>query len=266
MTPLGLDWPHDVGELYEDKDVGFGMDRRLRCPHHQTTDEGGRCGIWAHRNATCATWFCRHERGETGRAVWMAIRDLLTAIDRTLTWFAVDELGISDERRELLSDRPGLLRGAALVDGHPGGEPTEDNRRRVWGRWFGRELEFYEASARVVAEADPEALRARVDSATKARVDKLNDALEGLNQPPPRAPVKQRFTSVERPDGTSQVQAYSQYDPIVLPTDVVRALDVFDGAPLQLIHHRLAERGVSWADLDLRQLLDFRLLAAKDAS
>ena len=67
-----------------------GRSRPLRCPHY--VEEGGRCGIWKHRNARCATWFCKHERGATGSRFWMAIKELLGAVEEGLATWCVSQL------------------------------------------------------------------------------------------------------------------------------------------------------------------------------
>ena len=53
----------------------FGRDAALRCPHYEPV--GGRCGVWAWREATCATWFCKHTRGERAKALWNRLHQLL---------------------------------------------------------------------------------------------------------------------------------------------------------------------------------------------
>ncbi|MGC6493619.1 MAG: hypothetical protein ACON5B_12340 [Myxococcota bacterium] len=51
----------------------FGATRELRCPY---VTEAGACSIWEDRNAICATWFCQHDAGEQGAAMWDAAADL----------------------------------------------------------------------------------------------------------------------------------------------------------------------------------------------
>ena len=56
VTPFGLARPALYSLLYDSGAAdGFGRSRSLHCPHHV---DGGPCGIWAHRCAVCATWFC----------------------------------------------------------------------------------------------------------------------------------------------------------------------------------------------------------------
>src|SRR5262245_25747140 len=61
VTPLGFGVPAPYTLLYGNARDAFGRARGLRCPHY--VSEGGKCGIWRHREAICATWFCKRERG-----------------------------------------------------------------------------------------------------------------------------------------------------------------------------------------------------------
>src|SRR5690606_11179252 len=109
-------------------------------------------------------------------------------------------------------------------------------------------------------------VRAQLGVGVDRRVAALVDALDALQDTPlPPAPVRQRVTIAALPTGDALVTAYSSYDPLVLPRDVADALPVFDGAPMALVRHRLAERGVTLPDATLRTLLDFGALAARSA-
>src|SRR5262245_2433326 len=68
VTPLGLDRPPSYFALYQHISKAFGRTHTMRCPHF--IDEGGLCGVWRHRESTCVTWFCKHERGGVGKAFW----------------------------------------------------------------------------------------------------------------------------------------------------------------------------------------------------
>lgn len=50
----------------------FGETDAVRCPY---VSDVGTCTIHDHRNAVCATWFCRHG-GPAGEALWDAAADL----------------------------------------------------------------------------------------------------------------------------------------------------------------------------------------------
>lgn len=98
--------------LYDQTRMRFGQTDRIRCAY---VTERGTCAIWHQRNATCATWFCRHDAGEVGAAVWDAAQELFQfaeglvavwaggdgyerAAERaaTLTWVDLRKLGGRD--------------------------------------------------------------------------------------------------------------------------------------------------------------------------
>src|SRR5713101_6632134 len=89
VTPLGLEQSAAYGLLYQHGSAGFGHAESMRCPHY--IEEGGRCGIWRHRNSICATWFCKYERGAVGLAFWERLRDLLMAVEKDLAVWCVLE-------------------------------------------------------------------------------------------------------------------------------------------------------------------------------
>ena len=123
VTPLGLTrGDAQVGPLRRALAEGrFGQAPTLVCPHFDT-EEGGRCTIWAARDAVCATWFCRVSRGARGRGAWHELHSLLTEIEELVARLAAQRLG------EL-----------------PAAEPT-------WGPWAGR-AEGYYARCAELAEA-----------------------------------------------------------------------------------------------------------------
>jgi Fe-S-cluster containining protein len=91
VTPLGLGQAPVFSLLYENSNLAFGRSRNLRCPHY--LEETGRCGIWRHRESTCATFFCRHVRGSVGYAFWQkSLHQLLMAVESDLARWSVLEL------------------------------------------------------------------------------------------------------------------------------------------------------------------------------
>ena len=55
MSPLGVARKLSYALRYRHTPDAFGHMQRLRCPHY--IEDGGRCGIWRHRESTCSTWF-----------------------------------------------------------------------------------------------------------------------------------------------------------------------------------------------------------------
>lgn len=82
VGPLGIGPTEAFVRRYARPDAGFGTDARLRCPYWA----GGEfsCGVWSDRNATCRTWFCRHDDGVRGPRWWSAVREALGAAEQAL--------------------------------------------------------------------------------------------------------------------------------------------------------------------------------------
>lgn len=161
VTPLGVEPTAALRDLYMAATHAgtFGRAPELVCPHF-VPGAGPNCGIWRHRNATCATWYCKHERGGTSWRAWRRLRDLLALAEARLARWCAAEVGVgADGLANLLAltDAPGE-REERAAGAH------ELAYRAVWGPWAGREVGFYEACAQRVEAltwADVEAVKAR---------------------------------------------------------------------------------------------------------
>src|SRR5688572_25688607 len=59
VCPQGV-WPNEeFTKEYHPASPLFGRNLDWRCPYY-LHEQDGLCGIWQHRNARCATWFCKH--------------------------------------------------------------------------------------------------------------------------------------------------------------------------------------------------------------
>lgn len=65
--------PTDRESAVYEAEGQLGASEAGRCPY---MSDDHRCGIWAWRNATCATWFCLHRDGEAGARMWQAAAEL----------------------------------------------------------------------------------------------------------------------------------------------------------------------------------------------
>ena len=113
VTPLGLYATEEYLSRY-DAGARFGKDITLRCPHFLHA-EGGRCGVWKHRESTCSTWFCKYERGEHGKDFWKrGVAPMLRAAELALARHLAIELG-ADEYQfgPFAEDVRGLYRAAS---------------------------------------------------------------------------------------------------------------------------------------------------------
>jgi hypothetical protein len=251
VTPLGLQTDPRYALIY--KHAGgplFGQPGGFRCPHYQR--EGGLCGIWRHRNAVCATWFCKHERGAVGRHFWDAVRRLLTMMERHLALWAATELG-----EELAGLGPALLPYFATTLG-PATNP--------WGPgWVARSPDFYRASAGLVAPLTGSEVRDIGGPELLVIAGQVRAAYGALQND--SMPAYLRLAAVGsclRADGRHAVPGYSPHDMPILPEPVARALDRFDGRnPTEQVCEELSrECGTPIDRPAVLRLVDFGVLNA----
>jgi hypothetical protein len=226
VTPLGLGRSPAFTLLYEGGDSVFGRAESLRCPHH--LDDGG-CGIWAARNATCATWFCRHVRGAVGLRLWRAVHRLMDAVEQELARWCVAEIDPGEDALTALFPPPAPGDGlrpprptAAEVDGRA----EKDRQAELWGDWLGREADFYaEASRRVSILEWKDVLKICGPSVTIAARLARDAYLAHGDWDVPVGELRVGPLNVLKLDAEkARVTTYSMYDPIDLPVEMLDQL------------------------------------------
>lgn len=252
VTPLGVSRPGIFLRLYGEGET-FGKQPALRCPYY--IEEGGLCGVWRHREATCCTWFCKHEHGVLSFQFWAAHRRLLKAVEQGLSTVIAIDLGI---------EKPGLdaiLGSLDTIDR----EQDAEVYRALWGDWFGREPEYYMESARRVSAMSWSDVLARAEGQLDAKIKEARETRKQLAEPPPLPGlVRIRVVRTSGGDGDKHIQlkSYSAYDPVEITARTADALDAVNGRPVDEI---VAEQGANGVDRALlTKLWEFGVL--EDAS
>jgi Fe-S-cluster containining protein len=233
VSPLGIHPPLDYVTRFREDPEGFGRRLDFRCPFYRAQD--GACGVWSHRPAACATWFCKHDRGAVGAAFWDSLLALLTEVERGLTSWC-----------------------AATLDARP----SEECDAEAWGPWAGRVEAYFKECAQIerrLAWSDIVARDGaeveRLARATRKAYELLVD--RGL-------PERLRRGTIEvmgEESGRVRVVGYSWRDPLELPHWLFEALDCFDGGSPGAALARLAGRTGRWVPSTLvRRLADFGIL------
>jgi hypothetical protein len=153
-TPLGVRVDAAYQLLYEHaRAPAFGRAVALRCPHQLPS---GGCGIWQHRPAVCATWYCKHERGAVGDRQWKSLNRVFGAAEQALALWCLQALDWPAQAQcEAQADLTRDLLDAATLDRWRDTARDEPS----WGPWLGREAEFYIACAEKSRTLQPRQLR-----------------------------------------------------------------------------------------------------------
>jgi hypothetical protein len=266
VTPLGVARPTAYGVLFDAADDAFGRARGLTCPYYVA--DGGRCGAWRHRESVCATWFCKHERGRRGFGFWReALQRLLGELEDALAKWCVLQLEPGEAALDTLIASPEWRGGETpLTPWALDRTARAKDYDRLWGRWVGREAEFFARCAELAAGlAWPDVLAlagaegAALAAATRRAFRRLTD---------PAAPQRPRaapYQVVKAGADTTRVVTYSPYDPLDVPSLALALLPAFDGRPTAAALAEIETRTGVRLEPDLvRRLADFGLLT--DAS
>jgi hypothetical protein len=260
VAPEWLHPPRAFTLLYDHAHRAFGRTQALRCPFYE--ERGGGCTIWAHRDAVCATYFCKYVAGADGRRLWTAVKELVSLVEIQLARAALLEIA-----PELLDREPGSRPGASAplgpedLDGAPLPAAEHD---AAWGRWAGREAELYAACHRVVRALGPRELDALLGLDGRIARRAVRRALDAARSTalPPVLRLDPGTTVAWLPDGSVALGAYSELEAVALPGAAYRLLARFTGAePVETVRARLrAEEHADLADEVLLELYRQRVL------
>ena len=268
VTPLGLEQNPRQKLLYENIDVrAFGRAQSLRCPHY-IDEQGGLCGVWKYRNSICSTWFCKYVRGAQGRQFWETAKQLLLAIEDELARWCVLELNVGEEAlEELLPSR--VAEGRRNLTPEELDERVDPARqRRLWGAWYGREREFYEACGAMVARLSWPEVLALCGSEVRAWARLTYKAYRALISDD--IPARLRLGSFTVMEAGADFYRLSHpnigMDVFTLSAKVMRLLPYFDGRPTaDIVAQITAQERLRFTDDLLRQLVDFKILTPVEA-
>lgn len=106
----------------------------LACPYLSE----GKCTIWDFREHLCTTFFCSSIGGLSGIKFWKSVNQYLKYVEEKLGHYSIQK--IEGLEKNIKSD-PSVSMNSNLEDDSRVGNLK--NYRKTWGKWFGREKEFY---------------------------------------------------------------------------------------------------------------------------
>lgn len=259
VTPWGMDVSARFLLLYKNALGSFGQAPALGCPHQID----GNCGIWRHRPATCATWFCKHSRGATGFDFWADLGELLREVDKQLGLWCALEMGADPAPLARLLEQPKPLDASDL-----GGAFPKDVYRTLWGRWAGKEAEFYRGCAELARPLDWEQVVQICGPRVTALSRLVHERHEKLtSQAPPDHPRAGIFQIQGLEAGRYTATTYSPYDPFRISPDLLAVLPHFDGRPSdEALEEIRVQRGIRLDPALMRRMADFRILVESSES
>ncbi len=257
LSPLGIGVTNDYRLLYEASTGTFGRTRAMRCPHY--VEQTGGCGVWRRRNATCATWFCKHVRGATGQRFWSVLRKLLETVEHGLALHCLDRLDVDVAHLPL-----GEPTTSKLAPGELDRVPDLEQRRAEWGDWFGRERELYRACAELVEALSWSEVLAIVGPPARLHAKRVIAHHAALVSDAMPSVLALGLVQIRRrPGNTCRVTAYRAYDPLDVPAALVEVLHRFDGRdPRIVVDEIAADYGLELDDKLVRALADFEILVS----
>lgn len=249
VTPLGIDRPPEYPRTLGN---AFGHSLELRCPYYQS--EGSlTCGIWAAREATCATWFCKHNRGRRGRAFWEALRLFLQSVDRSLARWCLLQLKLPPKQ-------------LAAIDAErwTAGERSPMTPARyeaMWGEHRFGEHRFFASCHELVESLTWAEVRVIGGADVEFRAGLVRHAFDELTRAPTGTLRAQPTTLVRIQRDEYVLQTYSPYDLRSFPKSLIGVLELFDGRATDEVVRAAAERGVTLDPSTLRGMVEVGLLS-----
>ena len=226
VTPVGILPPAKTSLLLRAGKRGFGRASSLLCPYFD--EEGGGCSVWAHREGTCSTWFCKHNNGLDGRDFWNQLRDYLVGVQRVLVAYVLIELGF-DAQTIAAGFGPRADLGPRDLDDAP---PSDDEYARLWGTWLNREEELYASSYDLVRALDRKSYAALAGVHGKLELGLVAKRHEAIDNPRLPDPLRKNpaMRQDRAPDGSYILTSYENGESTRLRKPVFDLLDYFDGA------------------------------------
>jgi Fe-S-cluster containining protein len=240
----------------------FGRSQSLICPFYDR--EKGRCTIRPFWDAICNTWFCKYSAGEDGRQFWMALKNYLIFIEKTLMHYTLYKMGWGPQQTILLESLNVPLT-LQEVDDQP---PDQKSYRELWKDWAGREENFYKKTYQIVIDITPKAFEKITGIYQKILLEEVDTRQKNLFNPQlPKVLKRNPKLQVEKKGENSYfLIGYSSFDPFEVSKRAYDLLDFFDGRkPNDEVCRLIKNRTGARLDKDfLTSLYQFRILVANE--
>jgi len=164
VTPHFVGAPRKYSLLYAAArgSGAFGRSKALLCPYFDVDNAEGSCTIWRYREAVCSTYFCKYNDGKPGYDLWDTLKGYLSHVERMLARSVAMSID-----RDL--QQPAMLQTELTLEELEDRGPDDAEYARWWGKWVGREEEFYIACYERAMAVKPQDFADNVDDAAHGR-------------------------------------------------------------------------------------------------
>jgi hypothetical protein len=204
IFPQGI-WPTKKYRLLYDagRVEGFGRSLNMKCPYY--LDGEFNCALWKYREGVCATWFCKHLAHKAGKEMWETVQEYIQTFQRNVNKWCIKELSAPNEEPYGENDNISL----EDLDDLPTNS-LEYSRR--WGKWEGREEEFYMQCYRLVIIMNGDQLEKIKDKKLKALEEKLIERREVVMNIPEVLKRNPEFDGIADESGTYRIRFENQIE------------------------------------------------------
>ncbi len=114
----------------------------------------GNCSVWKYRENLCMTHFCSSIGGDAGKMFWEKTNQYLKMVETSLAQYAMVQLGwpSSQIKTEKVTTLDFNIEDEL-------GNINEENYKKLWGDWAGREEEFYIKCYDIISKLDAETFK-----------------------------------------------------------------------------------------------------------
>ncbi|MBX3227189.1 MAG: hypothetical protein KIT84_35365 [Labilithrix sp.] len=222
--PLSLTRPRKMTFLMSNYADSFGRARSLLCPYYNSESPEYACTIWRHREAVCMTYYCKYEAGQRGYDFWTALKDYLFFVQRVLARAAAAAVDpkVKEPKFKNLQMTP------EDMDDAP---PKRSDYAAWWGKWVGREEEWYRKTYEWVTKFVPRAdFKTNIDDSAEGK--KLYDGVVSAyskleNKVLPATLVKNARMKEQHVGGQVVVTTYHRFDSFALDKELYEVVGLF---------------------------------------
>lgn len=261
VKPHGIMRPAKFQHLLKSSPDSFGRASSLLCPCFDS--EKGICTLWPFHSAVCNTWFCKYSAGEDGRLFWLSLKDYMLHVEKVLELYALKKLGFKASEI-ILQEKKVLTLSAAEIDEKPLDEKAHKN---LWGKWAGREEEFYKETYLTVKGLNRRSFQNLQGITGDILFKDLMIKRQKVVNPKLPAFLKRnpRLVIEKTGDDEYTLISYSGFDPMSISKRIHSIIDFFDGkTPTKEVCREILEKTKTAPSHDLLlSLYQLRVLIEK---